>query len=169
MLLALVVIGGAAWYFLKDMVGAPTQSTAVVEAGTLGTSYTGDALIVRNETAYDEEGVQYIDYVAQEGSVVYRGDVICYVYSTSYSTKEMTALQDCRDAIKDYQQTLLKSETNFDQKMIRLETEVIERGLEVRSLVQGAVATLATRKPFWKPPSTSGRAISAASTPATCA
>ena len=70
-LLALVVIGGAAWYFLKDMVGTPMQSTAVVEAGTLGTSYTGDALIVRNETAYDEEGVQYIDYVAQEGSVVY--------------------------------------------------------------------------------------------------
>ena len=143
---ALVVIGGAAWYFLKDMVGTPMQSTAVVEAGTLGTSYTGDALIVRNETAYDEEGVQYIDYVAQEGSVVYRGDVICYVYSTGYSTKEMTALQDCRDAIKDYQQTLLKSETNFDQKMIRLETEVIERGLEVRSLVQGARGNLGNQE-----------------------
>ena len=115
--MALVIISGGAWYFLKDMVGTQAQSTAVVEAGTLGTSYTGDALIVRNETAYDEEGVQYIDYVAQEGSVVYRGDVICYVYSTGYSTKEMTALQDCRDAIKDYQQTLLKSETNFDQKI----------------------------------------------------
>lgn len=118
----------------------------MVEAGTLGTSYTGDVLIVRNETAYDEEGVQYIDYVAQEGSVVYRGDVICYVYSTGYSTKEMTALQDCRDAIKDYQQTLLKSETNFDQKMIRLETEVIERGLEVRSLVQGARGNLGNQE-----------------------
>ena len=145
-LVALVIIGGGAWYFLKDMVGTQAQSTAVVEAGTLGTSYTGDALIVRNETAYDEEGVQYIDYVAQEGSVVYRGDVICYVYSTGYSTKEMTALQDCRDAIKDYQQTLLKSETNFDQKMIRLETEVIERGLEVRSLVQGARGNLGNQE-----------------------
>lgn len=90
--------------------------------------------------------MQYIDYVAQEGSVVYRGDVICYVYSTGYSTKEMTALQDCRDAIKDYQQTLLKSETNFDQKMIRLETEVIERGLEVRSLVQGARGNLGNQE-----------------------
>ena len=145
-LAALVIIAGGAWYFLKDMVGTQAQSTAVVEAGTLGTSYTGDALIVRNETAYDEEGVQYIDYVAQEGSVVYRGDVICYVYSTGYSTKEMTALQDCRDAIKDYQQTLLKSETNFDQKMIRLETEVIERGLEVRSLVQGARGNLGNQE-----------------------
>lgn len=144
--LALVIIGGGAWYFLKDMVGTQPQSTAVVEMSSLGNSYTGDALIVRNETAYDEEGVQYIDYVAQEGSVVYRGDVICYVYSTGYSTKEMTTLQDCRDAIKEYQQTLLKSETSFDQKMIRLESEVIERGLEVRSLVQGARGNLSNQE-----------------------
>ena len=145
-ILALVIIGGGAWYFLKDMVGTRPQSTAVVEMSSLGNSYTGDALIVRNETAYDEEGVQYIDYVAQEGSVVYRGDVICYVYSTGYSTKEMTALQNCRDAIKEYQQTLLKSETSFDQKMIRLESEVIERGLEVRSLVQGARGNLGNQE-----------------------
>ena len=140
--IALALIGGAAWYFLKDMVVDTRQSTAVIEMGTLGSSYTGDALIVRNETAYDEEGVQYIDYVAQEGSVVYRGDVVCYVYSTGYSSKEMTTLQDCRDQIKAYQQSLLKSETNFDQKMIRLESDVVERGLEVRSLVQGARGNL---------------------------
>ena len=149
-LIALVLIGGAAWYFLKDMLVDTRQSTAVIEMGTLGTSYTGDALIVRNETAYDEEGVQYIDYVAQEGSVVYRGDVVCYVYSTGYSSKEMTALQDCRDQIKDYQQTLLKSETNFDQKMIRLESDVVERGLEVRSLVQGARGNLINQERILK-------------------
>lgn len=144
--LALVLIGGAAWYFLKDMIGQPQQSTAVIEMGTLGTSYSGDALIVRDETAFDDEGVQNIDYVAQEGSVVYRGDVICYVYSTGYSTKEMTTLQDYRDQIKDYQQTLLKSETAYDQKMTRLESEVVERGLEVRSLVQGARGNLTNQE-----------------------
>ena len=144
--LALVLIAGAAWYFLKDMIGTQPQSTVQVEAASLGTTYTGDALIVRNETAYDEEGVQNIDYVAQEGSVVYRGDVVCYVYSTGYSAKEMKALQDCRDAIKDYQQTLIKTETNFDQKMIRLENEVIQRGLEVRSLVQGARGNLGNQE-----------------------
>ena len=149
-LIALALIGGVAWYFLKDMVVDTRQSTAVIEMGTLGTSYTGDALIVRNETAYDEEGVQYIDYVAQEGSVVYRGDVVCYVYSTGYSTMEMTTLQDCRDQIKTYQQTLLKSETNFDQKMIRLESDVVERGLEVRSLVQGARGNLINQERILK-------------------
>ena len=78
-LIALAVIGGVAWFFLKDMIGAPQVNTAIVEAGTLGETHSGDALIVRNETAYDDEGVQNIEYVAQEGSVVYRGDVVCYV------------------------------------------------------------------------------------------
>lgn len=137
-LLALAVAGGVAWYFLGNLTGGTGMSTAVVESSVLGSNYTGDALVVRNETAFDEEGVQSIDYVAQEGSVVYRGDVICYVYSTGYSTSEMNALQDYRDQIKEYQQTLLLSETAYDQRMTRLENEVIERGLEVRSLVQGA-------------------------------
>jgi len=140
--LVLVLIAGAAWYFLKDFIGQPQLNTAVVEDGTLGETHTGDALIVRNETAYDDEGVQNIEYVAQEGSTVYRGDVICYVYSTGYSSKEMTTLQDYRDQIKDYQQTLLKSETAYDQKMTRLESDVLQRGLEVRSLVQGARGNL---------------------------
>ncbi len=145
-LLVLAVIGGVAWYVLSNMAGDTPQNTAVIEMGTLGTSYTGDALIVRNETAFDEEGVQNIDYVAQEGSVVYRGDVICYVYSTGYSAREMTTLQNARDAIRDYQKTLLSSETNFDQRMIRLENDVVERGLEVRSLVQGARGSLSNQE-----------------------
>ena len=141
-LLALVLAAGAAWYFLGDKIGKPQLNTAVVEDGTIGETHTGDVLIVRNETAYDDEGVQNIEYVAQEGTQIFRGDVICYVYSTGYSSKEMTTLQDYRDQIKDYQQTLLKSETAYDQKMTRLESEVLQRGLEVRSLVQGARGNL---------------------------
>jgi len=148
--LALVAVAGVALFFLKDQLGTPKLNTAVVEMGTLGETHTGDALIVRNETAFDDEGVQNIDYVAKEGSVVYRGDVICYVYSTGYSTKEMTTLQDYRDQIKDYQQTLLKSETAYDQKMTRLESEVLERGLEVRSLVQGARGNLTNQESILK-------------------
>lgn len=140
-LLVLAVAGGGLWFFLSNM-SAPTQATAQIEMGVLGTTYTGDALIVRNEVAYSEEGVQSIDYIAQEGSIVYRGNEICRVYSTGYSTKEMTSLQDYRDQIKNYQRTLLKAETSTDQKMVRLENEVTERGLEVRSLVQGARGNL---------------------------
>jgi len=141
-LLALVLVAGVAAFFLKDFFGKPQLNTAVVESGSLGDNYVGDALIVRNEVAYDDESVQNIDFVAQEGSLVTRGDVICFVYSTGYSSKEMNTLQDYRDQIKNYQQTLLKSETAYDQKMTRLEGEVLQRGLEVRSLVQGARGNL---------------------------
>lgn len=149
-LLALAAIAGVAWYFLKDLILTPRLNTAVVESATMGESHSGDALIVRNETAYDDEGVLNVDYVAQEGSVVYRGDVICYVYSTGYSNKEMVTLQNYRDQIKDYQQTLLKSETAYDQKMTRLENEVLQRGLEVRSLVQGARGNLMNQEDILK-------------------
>lgn len=149
-LLALAVIAGVAWYFLKDLILTPHLNTAVVESATMGETHSGDALIVRNETAYDDEGVLNVEYVAQEGSVVYRGDVICYVYSTGYSNKEMVTLQNYRDQIKDYQQTLLKSETAYDQKMTRLENEVLQRGLEVRSLVQGAHGNLMNQEDILK-------------------
>ncbi|MEG0493044.1 MAG: HlyD family efflux transporter periplasmic adaptor subunit [Clostridia bacterium] len=145
LVVAVAAIGGIAFYFYQSMKPA-AQATATIEMGTLGTSYTGDALIVRNETAYDEEGVQSIDYIAQEGGVVYRGDVICYVYSTGYSTKEINVLQDYRDQIKNYQRTLLKGETAYDQKMAKLESDVVERGLEVRSLVQGARGNLVNQE-----------------------
>ena len=58
----------------------------------------------------------------------------------------MTALQNDRDAINDYQQSLLASETDFDQRMERLENEVLERGLEVRSLVHGARGNLTNQE-----------------------
>jgi putative membrane fusion protein len=136
-----VILLVAALYVLNNTKGT-RPTTAVIQQGTLGTVFAGDALIVRNETVFNDEGVQSIEYVAQEGSVVYRGDVVCYVYSTGYSSKEMATLQDYRDQIKDYQQTLLAAETAYDQKMTRLETDVIQRGLEVRSLVQGARGNL---------------------------
>ena len=135
-LLIVGIVTGGTLFFLSTMRGSQ-PTTAVIEMGTLGTIYRGDAMIVRNETVYNDESVQSIEYKAQEGSVVFRGDVVCYVYSTGYSSKEMVTLQDYRDQIKDYQQTLLAGETAYDQKMSRLETEVVQRGLEVRSLVQG--------------------------------
>ncbi|MBE5793771.1 MAG: hypothetical protein E7323_03715 [Clostridiales bacterium] len=136
-LLVLALAGaGAYFFFLRDP--GDKVSTAQIEMGMMGNTFRGDALIVRNETAFDEEGVQNIEYEAEEGSLVYRTNPLCYVYSTGYSTNEMNTLQDYRDQINDYQQTLLAAETAYDQRMEMLETEVIERGLEVRSLVQGS-------------------------------
>ena len=60
------VVGAGVWFALTNLQGSK-PTTAVIQSGTLGTSYRGDALIVRNETAYDDEGVQTVEYVAEEG------------------------------------------------------------------------------------------------------
>ena len=140
LLVAALAGAGAYIFFFRD--GGEKLTTAQIEMGLMGNTFRGDALIVRNETAFSEEGVQNIEYEAEEGSLVYRTNPLCYVYSTGYSTNEMNTLQDYRDQINDYQQTLLAAETAYDQRMEMLETEVIERGLEVRSLVQGSRGNL---------------------------
>ncbi len=140
-LLIVGLLGGVAWLIFTSL-QEPKATNAIVETASLGTTHTGDALIVRNESVFSDEGVQNIEYIAREGSVVARGDVVCYVYSTGYSSKELTTLQDYRDQIKDYQQSLLNGETAYDQKMDRLNEQVVQSGLEVRALVHGARGNL---------------------------
>ena len=104
----------------------------------IGTRYTGDCLIVRDETPFDAEGVSSVDYIAEEGSLVSRGASVCNVYSSGFSTREMTALQDYRDQIKEYQVKLLKAQVTTDSYMEKLEADVMTRAREVRELIGGA-------------------------------
>ena len=141
LLILLAAFGFAIWYLVKTL--APAASPyATITAGTLGARYSGDCLIVRNETPFDAEGVTSVDYKAEEGSLVQRGDTICNVYSSSLSTKEVTALQDYRDQIRDYQLQLLAAETTYDAKLARVESDVLSRAREVREMIAGARGSL---------------------------
>jgi len=135
----MALIGGVLWFFWQRTAG---PRTAVIQMGQLGTIYRGDALIVRNEITFDDEGVQNIQYVAMEGEVVSQGEVICYVYSTGYNSREKASLQGYRDQIKNYQRTLLKGQAQSDPRMEPLESGVIDCGKQVRSLVQGSSGDL---------------------------
>jgi hypothetical protein len=64
------------------------------------------------------------------------------VYSSGYSQKEVNSLQGYRDQIKDYLDGLISQESTFDQRMTRLEGEVLQDAREVRRLVQGAKGNL---------------------------
>ncbi len=141
-LLVLAVLGFSGWYVYTTLMPSGGIRTAVIQSGNLGSSFHGDALIVRNETAYDEEGVTSIQYLAEEGSKVYKGDLICMVYSSGYSQKEVNSLQGYRDQIKQYLNGLIAQQSTFDQKMTRLEGEVLQGAREVRRLVQGAKGNL---------------------------
>lgn len=115
---------------------------ATVEAATIGQTYSGNALVVRDETVYDDENVTSVEYEATEKSTVARTQVICYVYTSGYSTSERNTLLEYRNDIKDYQLSLLNSESTFDQKMDRLRADVETYALEVRDVVQGGSGDL---------------------------
>ena len=136
-IVVLLVLIFAGWYVYTNLFDQGSQY-AQIESGVLGPSYMGDAVIARDEVPYDAEGVTSVDYIAQEGATVRRGEKICDVYSSGYNQREMSALQNYRDQIKEKQLALLAAETSYDQRMTRLETDVLDRAKEVRLLVQGA-------------------------------
>lgn len=136
-MLIVLVLAFAVWYLITTL--TPESSPyATITAGVIGSRYTGDCLIVRDETPFDAEGVSSVDYIAEEGSLVSRGSIVCNVYSSGFSTREMTTLQDYRNQIKDYQIKLLKAQVTTDAQMEKLEAEVMTRAREVRELIGGA-------------------------------
>ncbi len=144
-LLLASAFGFCGWYLYTALVPAAATS-AVITAGTLSARYEGDCLIVRDETPYDAEGVTSVDYKAEEGGVVQRGYEICQVYSSGFSNREMTALQDYRDQIRDYQMQLIKAETTYDARKDRVESDVLARAKEVRELINGARGSLGNQE-----------------------
>ena len=136
-MLIVLALGFVVWYLVTTL--TPESSPyATVMASTVGARYNGECLIVRDEAPYDAEGVTSINYVAEEGKTVDRNAAVCYVYSSGFSTREMTTLQDYRDQIKEYQIKLLNAEITTDIQMEKLESEVLTLAQEVRELIHGA-------------------------------
>ena len=149
LLIILIAVVSAAVYIVTALM--PAQSKyGTISAGMLGAHYTGDALIVRDETPYESESVTNIEYMAEEGKVISRGMTICQVYSSGYSTKEMTTLQDDRDQIRDYQRTLIDSESAYDAKMERVEADALTRAKEVREIISGVRGNLSNQESLLK-------------------
>ncbi len=123
-----------------------TAHYAAIGAYSMGERHSGEALIARDEAPYDAEGVTNVKYIAAEGSMVSRNTQICTVFSSGYSTREMTALQEYRDQIRDYQKTLLSNESTYDARMARAESDVLTRSKEVREMIAGAKGSLTNQE-----------------------
>ena len=128
---------------VSQMAGRTQSHTARVTAGNLGQNYTGDAVIVRNEVMYTQEGVSQIDYTATEGSLVRRGDKVCTVYTAGFNSREWTTLNNYRSQIKEYQKALL-ADTNIenDAQLKRLNSAVLARAQETQSMVLSGAGNL---------------------------
>ena len=136
-MLIVATLAFAAWYLVTSLTPEP-ERYGTISAGTIGSRYSGDCLIVRDEVPYDAEGVSSVEYVAEEGNTVYRKSIVCNVYSSGFSTRELATLQEYRDQIKEYQMKLLQSEVAVDTWMEKLESEVMTRAREVREIIHGA-------------------------------
>jgi len=144
-MLIVLVLGFAAWYLITTL--TPEASAyGTISAGTLGSRYTGDCLIIRDETPFDAEGVTSIEYVAEEASTVFRGGIICNVYSSGFSTRETITLQEYRDQIKEYQVKLLNSQITTDAQIEKLESEVLTRAREIREMIGGVRGNMANQE-----------------------
>ena len=136
-MLIVLVLAFAAWYLITALT-PETSAYATITAGVIGSRYTGDCLIVRDEIPYDAEGVTSVDYIAEEGSPATKGTKVCNVYASGFNPKELKTLQEFRDEIRDYQIKQLKTQVKTDVKLESLEATVLTCAREVRDLIGGA-------------------------------
>ena len=137
----LAALGFLAWYLVATFVPEAAKY-GTIGSGSLSANHAGDCLIVRNEVPYDAEGVTTVVYDAEEGSSIIRGDKICKVYSSGYSTREMNTLQNYRRDIRDYQKKLIESDNSYDAKMNQVTSKVLTYAKSVRDLIGGARGSL---------------------------
>lgn len=126
---------------LLRLVSPGQASFALVQAGALSARYAGDAVIVRNETVYVQEGVSQVDYIAPEGGLMEREKQVALVYSSGFSAKEWTTLDNYRLQIKREQKELMQDAAS-DSKLLNLMGRVTERAMEVQRMVQGTPGSL---------------------------
>ena len=143
-LLTVVVLVLAAFIMLRML--APGQTAyGYVQSGSLSARYTGDAVVVRNETVFAQDGVSQIEYEADEGAQVKRGANVATIYTSGFSAKEWITLNNYRNQIKEYHKVLISSAAS-DTKLISLMSKVKERALEAQRLVQGARGSLGNQE-----------------------
>lgn len=134
--LTLIVLGFAAFAVLRMLAPGKT-AYGYVRSGSLSARYTGDAVVVRNETVYVENSVSQIEFVAEEGGAVQRGTIVATIYTAGFNAKEWTTLKNYRNQIKEYHKVLISTATT-DTRLLSYMTAVRSRALEVQRLVQGA-------------------------------
>jgi len=144
-MLIVAALGFLIWYLVSTFVNREEAYTTVT-LDSIGEHYTGDCLIVRDETVWPEDGVGSVDYIAREGAAVELYEPICKVYSSSYTEKEKNALQDYRDDIKEYQLELLGKEITTDARMEKLESDVLTQAREVREIIHGASGNMTNQE-----------------------
>ncbi len=144
--IAVIVLAVAAIAAIQHF--APREAMyGYVSAGVLSSRYAGDAVIVRDETVYTQEGVSRIDYTAEEGADVNRTTSVCTVYTSGFNTRELTTLQKYRDQIQTYHKTLITSSgAAKDARLTALDSSVREQARNTRLMIQEGRGSLVNQE-----------------------
>ena len=129
--------------FVPLTAGSLAESENIDIPGQNDDSYTGECLIVRDETVWTADSTGDLECIAQEGAPVNKGDLICSVYSPAFSAREKAALQDCRNEVMELQMKLLSAEIEPDAMLDNLDRDLLTHAREIRSILHGARGNLA--------------------------
>ena len=146
--LALVVIAFAAFAAVR-MLSPASVNYGYVRYGSLSSLYSGDAVLVRNETVDTQESVSQIDFTVEEGAQVSRGTVVATIYTSGFNAKEWVTLQNYRNQIKDYHKVLIAGATT-DTSLLSRMSQVQARAMEVQRLVHGAQGSISFQETLLK-------------------
>ncbi len=145
--LAIVVLVGA--YMVTRMLSGGQISYGTVKYGSLSAQYTGDAVLVRSETVDTQENVSQIEYMAQEGSLVKRGDLVATIYTSGFNAKEWVTLKNLRTQIKEYHKVLIAG-ASTDVTLLNLMSKAQSRAMEVQRLIHGASGSISAQEALLK-------------------
>ncbi len=135
---------------INQLLNNKAPRTAIVTIAEQESAQAGNAIIVRDETVFMQEGVSDILYIAEENATVNRGDPVCTVYTTGFSSRELTQLQTYRRQIKEYLKILTGTTDAPDTKLQLLDTTIFDRAVETRALVQGTHGNLLNQESLLK-------------------
>jgi len=99
------------------------------------TSISLDVVLVRDEDVYMATQVADLDFCRAERSLVNIGETVAYIYSTGYTESLLTKLDDIREDIQSYHETLLGN--IIDTQLDALNDIVSLMGEEVRDVALG--------------------------------
>ena len=146
--LTLIVLAFAVYAVVRMLPGGG-ESFGYVRYGAMSSRFTGDAVVVRNETVVSQESVSQIDFDVEEGQDVERGDKVATIYTSGFNAKEWVTLNNYRKQIRDYHKLLITGAVT-DQNLLSRMDEVQTRAMEVQRLVHGTRGSISAQEKLLK-------------------
>ncbi|MBN2878075.1 MAG: hypothetical protein JXN65_00415 [Clostridia bacterium] len=85
-----------------------------VEWGSLNSSFSAEAVIIRNEQIVTSTNYGTLDCLTAEGSFVYEGTAVADLYLSDYSQSDIESLVTTRQEIKNYQSSNILKNIVYD-------------------------------------------------------